>query len=68
MVGVADLVAAEAEALEEAIENFPFVTHKNKVLASHLKVSYRDLGRGGKSRTHVYGFGDRYTNRCTTPL
>ena len=25
-------------------------------------------GRGGKNRTHITGFGDRYTNRCTTPL
>lgn len=26
------------------------------------------FGRGDKNRTHIYGFGDRYTNRCTTPL
>lgn len=26
------------------------------------------FGRGDRNRTHIYGFGDRYTNRCTTPL
>ncbi len=25
-------------------------------------------GRGARNRTMIYGFGDRYTNRCTTPL
>ena len=25
-------------------------------------------GRGDRNWTHIYGFGDRYTNRCTTPL
>ena len=25
-------------------------------------------GRGARNRTMIYGFGDRYTNHCTTPL
>ena len=32
-------------------------------LTSHLV-----RGRGDRNRTHITGFGDRYTNRCTTPL
>lgn len=26
------------------------------------------LGRGAWNRTTILGFGDPYTNRCTTPL
>ncbi len=28
----------------------------------------QDYGRGTRNRTKIYGFGDRYTSRCTMPL
>lgn len=31
-------------------------------------LSVINLGRGTWNRTTIYGFGDRYTSRCTMPL
>lgn len=42
----------------------------NKISLNYwiLRIAEMLNGRGARNRTMIYGFGDRYTNRCTTPL